>query len=191
MPLTCRSYCAAVARTTSNVDQACTTRTHCPYICLFQQISHNAQSNNNVRFATRRCVSRWRTRIIRKFSSVVGGGYRTSGTCRPTLHYETITRSDSLRFNENNQLIHCSNIMLDIVHIRHTLTRNFGSGANSRNVVSISYQTISNWYIDLLKPTGHVMHQQFNIQQLYALPTLYLCVLYLSENKQRLVPLTA
>jgi hypothetical protein len=35
----------------------------------------------------------------------------------------------------------------------------------------------------LLKPTGHVMHQQFNIQQLYVLPTLYLCVLYLSENK--------
>jgi len=31
------------------------------------------------------------------------------------------------------------------------------------------------------------MHHQFNIQQLYALPTLYLCVLYLSENKQRLV----
>jgi len=39
---------------------------------------------------------------------------------------------------------------------------------------------------NLLKLTGHVMHQQFNIQQLYALPTLYLCVLYLSENKQRL-----
>ena len=45
--------------------------------------------------------------------------------------------------------------------------------------------------INLLKPTGHVMHQQFNIQQLYVLPSLYLCVLYLSENKQRLVPLTA
>ena len=45
--------------------------------------------------------------------------------------------------------------------------------------------------INLLKPTGYVMHQQFNIQQLYVLPTLYLCVLYLSENKQRLVPLTA
>ena len=42
-----------------------------------------------------------------------------------------------------------------------------------------------------LNTTGHVMHQQFNIQQLYVLPTLYLCVLYLSENKQRLVPLTA
>ena len=43
----------------------------------------------------------------------------------------------------------------------------------------------------LLMPTGHVVHQQFNIQQLYVLPALYLCVLYLSENKQRLVPLTA
>ena len=39
-------------------------------------------------------------------------------------------------------------------------------------------------YLNLLKPTGHVMHQKFNIQQLYVLPTLYL-----SENKQRLVPL--
>ena len=45
--------------------------------------------------------------------------------------------------------------------------------------------------LNLLKPAGHVMHQQFNIQQLYVLPTLYLSVLYLSENKQRLVPLTA
>ena len=45
--------------------------------------------------------------------------------------------------------------------------------------------------LKLLKPTDYLMHQQFNIQQVYALPTLYLCVLYLSENKQRLVPLTA
>jgi len=42
---------------------------------------------------------------------------------------------------------------------------------------------------NLLKPTGYVMYHQFNIQQLYVLPTLYLCVLYLSENNQRLVPL--
>ena len=33
------------------------------------------------------------------------------------------------------------------------------------------------------------MHHQFNIQQLYVLPTLYLCVLYLYEKKLRLVPL--
>ena len=45
--------------------------------------------------------------------------------------------------------------------------------------------------VNLLNPTGHVMHQQFNIQQLYVLPTVYLCVLYLSENKERLVSLTA
>ena len=37
--------------------------------------------------------------------------------------------------------------------------------------------------LNLLNPTGHVMHQKFNIQQLYALPTLYLCVLYLSKNE--------
>jgi len=30
---------------------------------------------------------------------------------------------------------------------------------------------------NFIKPTGYVMHHQFNIQQLYALPTLCLCVL--------------
>jgi len=57
--------------------------------------------------------------------------------------------------------------------------------------VSQKYVKKNKSLINLLKPTGYVMHQQFNIQQLYALPTLYLCVLYLSENKQRLVLLTA
>ena len=34
-----------------------------------------------------------------------------------------------------------------------------------------------------LNPTGHYMYHQFNIQQLYALPTLYLCVfIYLRTN---------
>ena len=46
-------------------------------------------------------------------------------------------------------------------------------------------------YINILQPTGYVMHHQFNIQQLYVLPTLYLFLLYLSEKKQRIVPLTA
>jgi hypothetical protein len=39
------------------------------------------------------------------------------------------------------------------------------------------------WF-NLSKPTGYVINQQFNIQQLYILPTLYLCVLYLCEHKQ-------
>ena len=54
---------------------------------------------------------------------------------------------------------------------------------------SVQHVDLQMWYFNLLKSTGYVMHQQFNTQQLYALPTPYLCVLYLSENKQRLVPL--
>ena len=37
--------------------------------------------------------------------------------------------------------------------------------------------------IYLLKPTGYEMHHQINIQQLYVLPTLYLCVLCLSVEQ--------
>ena len=44
---------------------------------------------------------------------------------------------------------------------------------------------------NLLKSTGYVMHQQFNIQQLYVLPTLYLYVFCLSEKEERIVPRTA
>jgi len=66
---------------------------------------------------------------------------------------------------------------------------------NAENVTVSTVIICLNWLIgklfNVLKPTGYAMHQQFNIQQLYALSTLYLCVLYLSENKQRLVPLTA
>ena len=36
--------------------------------------------------------------------------------------------------------------------------------------------------IKLLKTTGYVMHQHLNIHKLYALPTLYLFVLYLSQK---------
>ena len=35
---------------------------------------------------------------------------------------------------------------------------------------------------NLLKDTGHVMNQQFNIQQLYVLPTLYLCFVFIWEQ---------
>jgi len=60
-----------------------------------------------------------------------------------------------------------------------------------KSYINLLELSIECWNVNLLKLTGYVMHHQFNIQQLYALPTLYLCVLYLSENKQRLVPLTA
>jgi hypothetical protein len=39
-------------------------------------------------------------------------------------------------------------------------------------------------HLKLLKPTGHVMHQQLNIQQLYATPTqcIYVFCIYLRTN---------
>ena len=37
-------------------------------------------------------------------------------------------------------------------------------------------------HFNLLKPTGHVMHQKFNIRQLYALPTLHLCFVFIWEQ---------
>jgi hypothetical protein len=37
--------------------------------------------------------------------------------------------------------------------------------------------------INLLKPTGDVMHQQFNNQQLYALSALYLCFVFILHHE--------
>ena len=68
-----------------------------------------------------------------------------------------------------------------LIHHYHHFLYTFEQSCSDRGEV----------FINLLKPTSHVMHHQFNIQQLYALPTLYLCVLYLSENRQRLAPLPA
>jgi hypothetical protein len=54
----------------------------------------------------------------------------------------------------------------------------------------VDFHKISKKHAELTfeKSTGYVMHRQFNIQQLYALSTLYLCVLYLPENTQRILP---
>ena len=42
---------------------------------------------------------------------------------------------------------------------------------------SLNKAVCASYYrVHLLKPTGYVMHHQFNIQQLYVLPTLYLYV---------------
>jgi len=35
--------------------------------------------------------------------------------------------------------------------------------------------------INLLKPTVYVMHHQFNNQQMYVLPTLFMCVVFIQE----------
>jgi hypothetical protein len=44
-------------------------------------------------------------------------------------------------------------------------------------------------YFNLSKLTGYVLHQQFNIQKLYSLSTLYLCI-YL-RTKQDLLYITS
>ena len=66
-----------------------------------------------------------------------------------------------------------------------SLLLNVFKAEDSKSVLRRLHALSVDWTsdINLLKPTGYVMHQQFNIQQLYGLPTLYLCVLYLSENK--------
>jgi len=46
----------------------------------------------------------------------------------------------------------------------------FVSKGLSACYVRITYRVIG--HVNLLNPTGYVMHQQFNIQKLYALPTL-------------------
>ena len=38
------------------------------------------------------------------------------------------------------------------------------------SVPTLGFQFVH--FVNLLKPTGHLMRQQFNIQQLYVLPTL-------------------
>jgi len=67
----------------------------------------------------------------------------------------------------------------------------YGSLNYVRKMNFNSKKTTAAANFNLSKPTGYVMHHQFNIQQLYVLPTLYLCVLYLSQSKQRLVSHTA
>jgi len=52
----------------------------------------------------------------------------------------------------------------------HAMKVNRGSSGTAKSI------------LNLLKPTGHVMHHQFNIQQLYALPTLYLCFVFIWEQ---------
>jgi hypothetical protein len=39
-----------------------------------------------------------------------------------------------------------------------------------------------------LKPSGNFSTTRFNIHKLYVVPTLRLCVLYGSQNKQQLLP---
>jgi len=61
----------------------------------------------------------------------------------------------------------------------------------ARSMPSYTATSFQKWLLmNILKPSGHYMYHHFNIQQFYILPTLYLCVLCGSQNKQRLFPNT-
>jgi hypothetical protein len=105
------------------------------------------------------------------------------------LHVPTKQQSDAVSTPDCRWFCECFDYLSD-------RTRDVPCRDGSPNPQTIAIPTASSWlphtkHVNLLKPTCYVMHQRFNIQQLYTLPTLYLFVLYLSENKQRLVPLTA
>ena len=85
-------------------------------------------------------------------------------------------------------------IYLHLFIILFTSTLNKKTADTSNTLVTI-YQisrchTTADRNINLLNPTGYVTHHQFCIHQLFIVPTMFLCILYLLENKQRLVPLT-
>jgi len=86
-----------------------------------------------------------------------------AGTCLQTKHLPTYTSQNDRRMKSRSVEFSLCSVLKQPPYSRPLQ-------------FSILYS------INLSKPTGYVMHQQFNIQQLYALPTLYLCVLYLSEN---------
>ena len=80
---------------------------------------------------------------------------------------------------ETNQSVLFNPLNAELNPILHLLAL-----VGARHIVHVSRMRVNDITVfNLLNPTGHVMHQQFNIQQLYVLSTLYLCVLYLSENK--------
>jgi len=59
-----------------------------------------------------------------------------------------------------------------------------------RSFVNVSFREMKIKHSNLSKPAGYVIHQQFNIKKRYTLPLLCLCVLFLSQDQLRLVPLT-
>ena len=58
--------------------------------------------------------------------------------------------------------------LLKLFNKMHGMNVGEGTSRQLRKIIPFSL-----FLFNLLKPTGHVMHQQFNIQQLYVLPTLY------------------
>jgi len=108
-------------------------------------------------------------RVLRFFAvSIIPLIHRTNNSSLCHRHY-TFLVIDSV-VKQNISVAH----FVRYVYGASDLTRHEGVHKFSDKAYLVRFM------FNCLKPTGYVMHQQFNIQQLYALPTLYLCVLYLS-----------
>ena len=89
----------------------------------------------------------------------------------------------------SNTVLSFKNIIL-FSHITHgKIAFRTVAEKNKRRLVLVRLSSL--YLLTLQSLLVRLCTNKFNIQQLYALPTPYLCVLYLSENKQRIVPLTA
>jgi len=114
--------------------------------------------------------------------SAVRTGSLNKAVCASSLN--------GLTFNNCTLCLHCIYVFCiylrtnsDLCHLQHKLNGFYNRGEKC-------LQRSTDWVFKWSLPVTWC-NNRFNIQQLYALPTLYLCVLYLSENKQRLLPLTA
>ena len=57
-------------------------------------------------------------------------------------------------------------------------TQNLLTDLDFRHSLAILFNKLFN----ILKPAGHVMHHQFNIQQMYDLPTIFMCFVFIWEQ---------
>ena len=142
---------------------------------------------NTTRVQRRFMLSAWRLTVVSAGDWILFGWKWTLFLVPDTVNI--ISTIESFIYPTDAQIGCSKNVKIYIkIYMRGAATC-FGFSQPSSGSYCMCFARVIS--INLLNPTGHVMHHQFNIQQLYVLPTLYLCVLYLSENKQRLVTLTA
>ena len=129
---------------------------------------------------------------ITGFTAADDTNVKVSSACATKLSYlpdeiweqPTVHPHNFRGVNEHNDLRLCAIRRLPLLLVLKIKSAN-GKNIETKKILKNLCQWIK--VVNLLKPNGYVMHEQFNIQQLYVLPTLYLCVLYLSQNIQLLL----
>jgi hypothetical protein len=137
----------------------------------------------------------WIWKIIRA-SFIVGGKFDAAMPTEAQTHFDYFITTGCFRESASSSKLSSSLkiarlwLTNQVFYIMHQWTRSsptvlhIRSQNRDQQAHIMSYECLINLLVTWCT-------NKFNIQQLYALPTLYLCVLYLCENKQRVVPLTA